>query len=163
MKCDDLRENLAAYLDGEIEGAPRRAMDEHFAACPACAAERRAHAAAWRLLDLAVPLAAPAGLAGRIAARTRTEGGGAGGGGRLFRLRSPLVAAAAVLLAAGGAVVLLRDRSVSGNGNGGDAPSDQLLDDLPVLENLDLLEGEYAEVLERVDSGAEDLDVLEGG
>jgi hypothetical protein len=160
MKCAEIRENLAAYLDGEIGGAPRRAMDDHFAACEACSGERRAQAAAWRLLEVAAPPAAPAGQRDRILARARTSGGG---GGRVLPFRLPAAAAAAaVLLAAGGAFLLLKDRPVSDGIGAGDAPPDQLLDDLPVLEAMDVLE--YADVLDRFESGpAEDLYVLDGG
>jgi anti-sigma factor RsiW len=159
MKCEEARENLAAYLDGEIEGASRRAMDDHLAVCPACAAERRAQAAAWRLLDLSGPPAAPAGLEDRILARARAGGGG--GGGRILRFPVPVAAAAAILLAAGGAVLFLK------GGPGADAPgeppSDQLLDELPVLEAMDVLQDGDADAADRLaDAPVDDLDLLGG-
>ncbi len=155
MTCTEIRENLAAYLDGEIEGASRRAMDSHLSGCSACLGEKRAQAAAWRLLDLDDAPAVPAGLGDRILARAR-----AGGRGRVlpFRLRAA-AAAAAVLLAAGGAV-LYANRS----GTGSDAaPPDLLLEDLATLESLDLLQDEDVSVADSLaDYPVEDLEALGG-
>jgi predicted anti-sigma-YlaC factor YlaD len=38
MQCPGYREALSAGLDGEPLGMPERALDEHLAACPSCAA-----------------------------------------------------------------------------------------------------------------------------
>jgi predicted anti-sigma-YlaC factor YlaD len=38
MQCPVYREALSARLDGEPLGVPERALDEHLAACPSCAA-----------------------------------------------------------------------------------------------------------------------------
>jgi predicted anti-sigma-YlaC factor YlaD len=38
MQCPAYREALSARLDGEPLGVPERALDQHLAACPACAA-----------------------------------------------------------------------------------------------------------------------------
>ncbi len=89
MKCEESRENLAAYLDGEIEGAPRRAMDDHFALCAACAAEKRAQAAAWRLLDLASPPSAPADFRERVLARVLLALAAVAGCGAPARAQDP--------------------------------------------------------------------------
>ncbi|MFO1047582.1 MAG: anti-sigma factor [Geminicoccaceae bacterium] len=42
MGCDEARELLGAALDGELDAAHTAQLDRHLAACPACAAERRA-------------------------------------------------------------------------------------------------------------------------
>lgn len=39
MSCDQDRQKLAAYLDGELAGDEQQSMQEHIRACPACAAE----------------------------------------------------------------------------------------------------------------------------
>ena len=39
MKCDEVQENLSAWLDGEIPEELRPRLAEHLAACPACRAE----------------------------------------------------------------------------------------------------------------------------
>jgi len=163
MNCTEIRENLAAYLDGEIEGASRRAMDSHLSGCPACLAEKRAQAAAWRLLDLAgAPAAAPAGQRDRILARARS-----GGSGRVLRFRLPAAAAAAaVLLVAGGAVVYMNRShgtppTVTSCGAG--PPPDQLLENLAVLESLDVLQDDDVTVADGLaDYPVDDLETLGG-
>jgi anti-sigma factor RsiW len=155
MTCDEVRGHLAAHLDGEIDGAPRRAMDSHLAGCAACAAERAAQAAAWRLLEAWTPPAAPADLGARVAARARTEPAGPGGGVLRLPLRT-WATAAAVLLAAGGAFLLL-------DGAPEEAPPDLLLGDLDLLESLEFLQGSDAEALDgTADLPVDDLEVLGG-
>ena len=173
MKCPDVRENLAAYLDGEVEGAPRMAMDQHFLACPACSAERSAQAAAWRLLDLVDAPAAPAGFTGRVEARVRAGETGredgespdpvpAGGAPRFRLLGLPLpafAAAASVLLVAGGAFLL----HGTGDSTVAAAPPQALFENLPVIESLDALQDDDIELLDRLSGlGDEDLAVLGG-
>ena len=164
MKCPEAMENLAAYLDGELDGAPRRAMDAHFADCAACAGERHAEAATWRLLDLVEAPAAPAAFAGRVLAAARSAGsprgrilglprprgggcrgvGGAGGGGGED-------AATGVAPPDGGSVAAA-------------APPEALLENLAVIESLDVLQDADLDVVERLsDMGDEDLAVLGGG
>ena len=158
MKCEEVRGNLAAFLDGEIEGAPRRAVDEHLAACPACAGERRALAAAWRLLDLVPDPAAPAGLEARVLERVRAAGPAPRG--RLLRLGLPAAAAAALLVAAG---VHLATRGPARVPATADGAPPGLLEDLPLLEALDLLEDGDFEAVDRLsDVADEDLGVLGG-
>lgn len=156
MKCEEIREDLAAYLDGEIEGASRRAVDDHLAGCAACSKERDALAATWRLLDIVPPTAVPAGFDERVLARVR-----AGGGmprARILGLPLPAAAAAAaVILAAGGYVAL------KGRVGPGDTPPETLLSDLAVLEALDVLEDRDLEVVDRLDDiPEEELEVLGG-
>lgn len=163
MKCDEAREHLAAQLDGEIDGAPRRAVDEHLAECAACAAEREALARAWRLLDLAgTPPAVPDTFEARL--RERIRAGEGRPRGRILGLPIPAAAAAAaaVLLAAG--VLALRPRGGSPVDTASEAaPPAPVLEDLALLEALDLLEAEEAAALERIaDLSEDDLAVLGG-
>ncbi len=162
MKCNEIRENLAAYLDGEIDGAPRRALDDHLSACAACAAEKAAQAAAWRLLDLAGAAAVPGDFTARVLSRARAEG--ASPRPRLLRLPLPAAAAAAALLLVSGGVALY----VRGAGDRvpsapAEAPPEQLLDDLALLEAMDVLQDGDLDALDRTtDLGEEDLAVLGG-
>ncbi|HEU4395779.1 MAG TPA: zf-HC2 domain-containing protein [Planctomycetota bacterium] len=170
MKCDEAREHLAAHLDGEIDGAPRRAVDEHLAECAACAAEREALARAWRLLDLAgAPPAVPGTFEARLRERIRAgprEPIGAEEGrprGRILGLPLPAAAAAAAVLLAAGALALRpRDGSTVDTATEA-APPAPVLEDLALLEALDLLEAEEAAALERIaDLSEDDLAVLGG-
>jgi len=158
MKCEEIRENLAAYLDGEIEGASRRSMDSHLSGCPACLTEKRAQSAAWRLLDADEAPAVPAGLRDRVLARVRKAGPG-----RVLRFRLPAAAAAAaVLLVAGGAVVYM-NRTDPTLPAGAGAPPDQLLENLAVLESLDLLQDDDVTVADSLaEYPVDDLETLGG-
>ncbi|MBN2584193.1 MAG: zf-HC2 domain-containing protein [Planctomycetes bacterium] len=49
--CRRVRENLSAYLDGELKGGARRLIDEHLAECPECRAQLDTLKETWRLLD----------------------------------------------------------------------------------------------------------------
>jgi len=160
MKCDDVRESLAAHLDGEIDGAPRRAVDEHLASCADCAAERDALAKAWRLLDLADAPGAPEGFDARL--RARIADGEGRPRGRVLGLPLPAAAAAAAVLVAAG-VLALRPRPAPDPGSRGEAPPTPVLEDLALLEALDVLDGEEADALERLADLSEDDLALLGG
>jgi anti-sigma factor RsiW len=43
MPCDEWRNQLDTYLDGELSAEPMRAMDTHLRTCPSCAADALAH------------------------------------------------------------------------------------------------------------------------
>ena len=49
--CRRVRENLAAYLDGELKPGTRRLIEEHLADCPRCRTHRDELRDTWRLLD----------------------------------------------------------------------------------------------------------------
>lgn len=58
MNCDEYLDQISAALDGELSADERRALDEHLAGCPACAAlfrELSGQSAALRGLDCEVP------------------------------------------------------------------------------------------------------------
>jgi anti-sigma factor RsiW len=58
MNCEQIRQNLLAYLDGEMSDAERAQIEAHLATCPGCAAElERMQALRMNLFD-----AVPAGL-----------------------------------------------------------------------------------------------------
>ena len=49
--CRRVRENMAAYLDGELKGGARRLIEEHLADCIECRARLDELKETWRLLD----------------------------------------------------------------------------------------------------------------
>ncbi|HOI55286.1 MAG TPA: zf-HC2 domain-containing protein [Phycisphaerae bacterium] len=49
--CRRVRENLSAYLDGELKGTARRLIEEHLAECAECRAQLDELKETWRLLD----------------------------------------------------------------------------------------------------------------
>jgi len=52
MRCDDVRENLVAYLDGEVTPDERDRIESHLAGCEACGRERTALDTTGDLLSL---------------------------------------------------------------------------------------------------------------
>ena len=69
MTCGEIREQLSAFLDGELADGERQAVAAHLEGCEAC---RREHAALARTVELVRGLPAvapPADLAGRVAER----------------------------------------------------------------------------------------------
>jgi len=41
MTCQDHKDLMMAYLDGELDESQRKAFEEHLASCPACAQEMK--------------------------------------------------------------------------------------------------------------------------
>jgi anti-sigma factor RsiW len=72
MRCEEVTDRLADRLDDLLREADRRAVDEHVAGCPACAARREEFAALRALVYAPEEVAAPPpDLADRIAAAAR--------------------------------------------------------------------------------------------
>lgn len=51
MGCEDIREQLKAFLDGELESADRTAIQDHLGGCPGCARAARQIAQLSRILQ----------------------------------------------------------------------------------------------------------------
>lgn len=93
--CADIRKDLWALVDGDLDEARRRAVEAHCAACPACARELDLRRRVWLALDCdAVP--APRDLTQRILNAAALERPAAR---RRLGLRWIAAAAAAILLA----------------------------------------------------------------
>ena len=95
MNCKDIREDLSAHLDGELDPARRAEIDGHLASCDGCRAELERLRRLSKLLGDVPRAAAPAGLASRIVAAARVPRP------RILRLprwTGALAAAAAALL-----------------------------------------------------------------
>ena len=58
MKCQDVKNNLAAFLDHELASQLTQEIEGHLRSCPGCQQERQEMAQAWALLDSA-PLIEP--------------------------------------------------------------------------------------------------------
>jgi len=69
MDCREVRQQLSAYLDGELPPAAREGVEAHVAACRACRQELAALQATVRFVHALPRLTAPEGLEKRIAAR----------------------------------------------------------------------------------------------
>ncbi len=71
--CRRVGENLSAYLDGELQGEARRAVEEHLKGCAACRKELADLEATWQLLDdLEAPIV-PRNFQTQVVARAAAE------------------------------------------------------------------------------------------
>ena len=66
--CETFEENIAAFVDGLLEGNLVAAMNDHRAACSACDSKAHAHEYVLSSLNETEPVKAPAGLYSRILA-----------------------------------------------------------------------------------------------
>ena len=74
MRCEDARENLVAYLDGELTAEERERLDSHLAGCPRCRLEPAGLESTGDLLALLGPREPSSlDLAGRVV-RVAVEG-----------------------------------------------------------------------------------------
>lgn len=72
MACNQIHEWLDPYLDGELDAELARRLEEHVAACPACAARARGERRVRELIAAtAADEVAPAGLRERVHAHVR--------------------------------------------------------------------------------------------
>lgn len=94
--CPNVREDLVAYLDGELPALRAAELEEHLRLCPPCRALAEEHREVWRLLDHAEPVRIPDGFVSRVLLRVR--GARASSGAPLLRVGVSWLAAAAVLL-----------------------------------------------------------------
>ena len=137
MSCE-VREHLVAYVDGELPDGLRREVEEHLAGCPSCAQEL-AELEATRALLERWPVAEPSAearsrawdeLQGRRQPTVAPVAGRPVWARALLRYALPLAAAAAVLVVV----------TVPWGAENGAAVPDELIAELPVLENLEMLE-----------------------
>jgi mycothiol system anti-sigma-R factor len=97
MNCEEIRQLLDAYLDGELEEALQPEVQKHLNSCADCRKEGNATASFSSLIRTTMPIyKAPAELKARIRASLREES--APGSNWLFRFRRQLVYAAAILV-----------------------------------------------------------------
>ena len=106
MCCDEMREMLGPYVDGEVTPETRAAIEAHVCTCQNCRCE------VGRLRELGDGIKAGGSVCVPIALWERIEGqlGAAAKSHRLYRLlrpRSIIAAAACLVLAIGGGYLLL--------------------------------------------------------
>lgn len=73
MNCAQVRENLAAYLDGELGKDEQALVEEHVAACKACRDEARRLSDAWTLLGRHLDLGVAPGALIRFKEKARQK------------------------------------------------------------------------------------------
>ncbi len=88
MKCDDIHNQLADYLGGELQADLAEQMDAHLATCPVCREEKASLQEALRLMS---QLSGPVGMPASRAAELPTPWPRSGGWRRVMPYAAMLV------------------------------------------------------------------------
>lgn len=141
MKCEEVSNELIAYLDHRMDSAERHEVEEHLAGCEACRARTNEFRRVWKVMD-EVPFIEPSlGFDARIRQRVAAEPR------RTWfhwMVPQPRLALAAVLLIALTVWIAKLPSSHTGTtaSNATTASSEQdfnAIKDLGVLENYDVV------------------------
>ena len=141
MKCDEIKQLLIAYLDGELSAEQAAAVQQHLADCPDCAREHRLLQCTWEMLleddDVEPSPDFARNFWHRVRGAEPHEELSVPPGQARARLRRVLTWAPA--LAAGFTIAFLAGWFVGGAGqqNGTDAA---FLHDYEMIQEIDLLE-----------------------
>jgi anti-sigma factor RsiW len=141
MSCKRIEGKLIAFMDGRASDSDRRVVESHLKECTACQARVEGFCGVWSMLN-EVPVVEPsqafeARLRARMAAEPQRVGFWAG---LAAMLPSPRLALAVALLAVFS--MWQSSRPVTVNENAAPVSSDaefRMIQDLPVLENYDVL------------------------
>jgi anti-sigma factor RsiW len=136
MKCQEVANELIAYLDRRANSAERRQVEEHLAVCAPCRTRAEEFRKVWNVLD-EVPSIGPslgfdARLRQRVAAEPRPRWTG------LF-VPQPRLALSMALLIALSVWMAKMPPTTSLEGELGAKQQFEMIKDLPVLENYDVL------------------------
>ena len=154
MNCKEVKPELVAYLDGELQDEVRSQVETHLEACAACRAEHDALAATLKSVESLTATRPSSNMAEQFWTRFQIakQKGFKAGFLSLFRWPRPVwvgAAATACLLAAV-LLVLPKDRPVE-KAEADIASHMELFADLETIEHLDILEDlEYIEALDGV-------------
>jgi anti-sigma factor RsiW len=141
MSCKRIENKLISYMDGRAGTSDRRAVESHLKECAVCRARVEGFAGVWSVLS-EVPALEPspafeARLRARLAAEPQRSGFWAG---LADVLPAPRLALAVTLLAAFTIWQSSRPVSVSVPASPVSSEADfRMIQDLPVLENYDVL------------------------
>lgn len=141
MSCKRIEGKLVAFMDGRASDSDRRVVESHLKNCAACQARVEGFSGVWSMLN-EVPVIEPsqafeARLRARMAAEPQRVGFWAG---LAAMLPSPRLALAVALLAVFS--LWQSSRPVTVNETAAPVSSDaefRMIQDLPVLENYDVL------------------------
>jgi anti-sigma factor RsiW len=141
MSCKRIEGKLIAFMDGRASDADRRVVESHLAECAACKARVEGFSGVWSMLN-EMPVVEPshafeARLRARMAAEPQRVSFWTG---MVAMLPSPRLALAVALL--GIFSLWQSSRPVAVNETATPVSSDaefRMIQDLPVLENYDLL------------------------
>lgn len=128
MQCDEIREWLGAYLDGEVGEEMHRAVESHLPVCGDCSRELAAIRRLHEGIDEAKAVVVPSALWNQIEARLDLSS--RRNFGRWLHLRPALAVAACLLFMVAGAYVLLTTNGGAGTAQAATVNFSALLDDV---------------------------------
>lgn len=73
MKCEEVSNELIAYLDHRMDSAERREVEEHLAGCVACRARAGEFRQVWKVMDEVPAIEPSLGFDARIRQRVAAE------------------------------------------------------------------------------------------
>ncbi|MHC5038930.1 MAG: anti-sigma factor family protein [Planctomycetota bacterium] len=158
MRCEELRENLSAWLDGELTPSESAPVEGHLQDCPACQERVKELRALWNLLGADTDQEPTPEFPARVHRRIRE--------GRTASLRrralfSTAAAAAAVLLFLIGMVVMgQREMPSPGSGERSGAGATSEPDAFAEVEKAVQEDPELLEILNHLDALGE-IELLE--
>lgn len=143
MNCRDTEKKLVAYLDGKLAGAERRQVETHLAACAVCQERAVGFQSVWGALDeLPVVTPSPA-FDVRVRGRVQQDSRARGFWNWLvpsprmtFAITALLVASIWLSSFQPGRIAVTRPAPTGIQNNEADF---RMIEDLPVLENYDVL------------------------
>jgi anti-sigma factor RsiW len=135
MSCNRIESKILAYVDGRLKASERRDVETHLAACAACRVRVNEFRAVSGLLD-ELPQIEPSGaFDARVRARVAAEPARRSWWAWLAPSPRVAFAASALLLA----IVWIGSRPSDHPVNVANVDDAQVMNDLPVLENYDVL------------------------
>jgi hypothetical protein len=156
MNCEWVRDNISAYIDGELTGSRKEMIDSHLLACPECKAEFGRLLTAWDTLKLWEDKQPPLYLKEAILNSTKRE--------RSSRLLRILLPVAAILVITFSIVLFYNETNhydkktlISEKTKGeisiqitkGDLDEDEIIANLQIIEEKDFFDS--IEMLKNID------------
>jgi anti-sigma factor RsiW len=139
MSCTRMETRLLGYIDGRLKEKEQREMEKHLAACPACTVRVNEFRSVSRLLDELPQIEPSAAFDVRVRARIAAEPVKQDWWAWFGAAPRVLVAASMLLLATVWVGRRPADSTNVANFNTGDETQIMQDQDLPVLENYDVL------------------------
>jgi anti-sigma factor RsiW len=139
MSCSRMETRLLEYINGRLKEKEQREMEKHLAACPACTVRVNEFRSVSSLLDELPQIEPSAAFDVRVRARIAAEPVKQDWWSWLVAAPRVLVAASMLLLATVWVGHRQPDSTNTANSNGRDEGQIMQDQDLPVLENYDVL------------------------
>ena len=139
MKCEEMEQNLIAYLDGKASPAERRGIEAHVAGCAECREQVAEFRLLWGVLD-ELPMVTPsASFDAAVRARVAQESQRASFWSWLVPTPRMAFAVTALVIVSVWLAFIPARAAADERGGGGSEAEFRMIKDLPVLEDYDVL------------------------